>query len=114
MQLARERYPDRFEHIWLGEYAKAFEGAYAGVLAEARREGRFGELKPDPILPFKLFWDVGGAGAKADACAIWVVQFAGPEIRVLDYIEGQGQLLGYYTNETPSSGLWESHLLPVA
>ena len=32
MQLDRERYPDRFEHIWLGEYAKAFEGAdYSGV-----------------------------------------------------------------------------------
>ena len=28
MQLDRERYPDRFEHIWLGDYAKAFEGAY--------------------------------------------------------------------------------------
>ena len=38
-------------------------------------------------------WDIGGAGAKADACAIWMVQFAGHEIRVLDYIEGQGQVL---------------------
>ena len=28
-----------------------------------------------------------------------MVQFAGQEIRVLDYIEGQGQVLGYYTNE---------------
>ena len=38
MQLDRERYPDRFEHIWLGDYAKAFEGAYyAGVLTDARR-----------------------------------------------------------------------------
>ena len=26
------------------------------------------------------------------------MQFAGQEIRVLDYIEGQGQVLGYYTN----------------
>jgi hypothetical protein len=31
--------------------------------------------------------------------AIWVVQWAGQEIRVLDYLEGQGQVLGYYTNE---------------
>jgi len=43
-----------------------------------------------------LFWDIGGAGAKADACAIWVVQWPGQEIRVLDYTEGQGQVLGYY------------------
>jgi phage terminase large subunit len=77
MQLDRQRYPDRFEHIWLGDYAKAFEGAYyAGVLADARREGRIGTVATDPILPIKLFWDIGGAGAKADACAIWVVQFA--------------------------------------
>ena len=56
-----------FEHIWLGDYAKTFEGAYeASVLADARREGRFCELKQDPILPIKLFWDIGGAGAKED------------------------------------------------
>ena len=105
MQLDRQRYPDRFEHIWCGDYAKAFEGAYyASVLADARREGRFCEVKADPILPIKLFWDIGGAGAKADACAIWVCQFAGQEIRVLDYIEGQGQVLGYYTNELHHRG----------
>src|SRR5262245_19528081 len=72
-----ERYPDRYEHIWLGDYAKAFEGAYyAQVLAQARRDGRIGDVTTDPILPIKLFWDIGGAGAKADACAIWAVQFA--------------------------------------
>ena len=93
-------YPDRYHHVWEGDYAKAFEGAYyAGVLADARREGRIGQAIADPILPIKLFWDIGGAGARADACAIWVVKFAGQEIRVLDYIEGQGQVLGYYTNE---------------
>jgi phage terminase large subunit len=31
--------------------------------------------------------------------AIWLVQFVGREIRVLDYIEGVGQPLGYYANE---------------
>ena len=33
-----------------------------------------------------------------------VVQYAGQEIRVLDYIEGQGQVLGYYTNELHHRG----------
>jgi len=106
MQLDRERYPDRFGHIWCGDYAKAFEGAYyASVLAEARREGRIcDELKLDPIVPIKLFWDIGGAGARADACAIWVCQFAGQSINVIDYIEGIGQVLGYYTNELAHRG----------
>jgi phage terminase large subunit len=88
MQLDRERYPDRFAHAWLGDYARAFEGAYyAQVLTQAGQEGRIGTVSADPILTIKLFWDIGGAGAKADACAIWVTQFAGQEIRVLDYIE---------------------------
>jgi phage terminase large subunit len=103
--LDRERYPDRYAHIWEGDYARAFEGAYfAAGLAEARAQGRIGHVAADPLLPFKLFWDIGGAGAKADACAIWVCQFVGQEIRALDYIEGQGQVLAYYTNELRARG----------
>src|SRR6266508_469372 len=49
-----------------------------------------------------LQWQV--TRPKADAMAIWIVQWAGQEIRVLDYIEGQGQVLGYYTNELHHRG----------
>jgi phage terminase large subunit len=56
-------------------------------------------VSADPILPLRLFWDIGGAGAKADAMAIWVVQWAGQEIRLLDYLEGQGQVV------TPTSSV---------
>jgi phage terminase large subunit len=36
-----EVYPDRYQHIWEGDYAKAFEGAYfAQELARCRAEGR--------------------------------------------------------------------------
>jgi phage terminase large subunit len=83
----------------------SIRGAYfASVLAQARQEGRIGKVASDPILPLRLFWDIGGSGAKADAMAIWVVQWAGQEIRVLDYLEGQGQVLGYYTNELRHRG----------
>lgn len=74
------------------------------MLAEARQQGRISKVAADPLLPLRLFWDIGGAGAKADACAIWVCQWVGQEIRVLDYIEGQGQVLGYYTNELHHHG----------
>jgi phage terminase large subunit len=50
----------------------------------------------DPVLPCKAFFDLGGSGARADALAIWIVQFVGREIRVLDYIEGVGQDVAYY------------------
>lgn len=93
-------YPDRYDHIWEGDYAKAFEGAYfAGGLLEARLEKRIGAVAKDPLLPLRAFFDLGGAGAKADAMAIWIVQWVGQEIKVLDYIEGQGQVLAYYVNE---------------
>jgi phage terminase large subunit len=90
-------YPDRYEHIWEGDYARAFEGAYfATVLAKAKAEGRIGKVAADPLLPIRVYVDIGGAGANADAFSMWVVQFVGQEIRVLDYYEAVGQVLAYH------------------
>ena len=100
-----ELYPDRYDHIWEGDYAKAFEGAYFSAgLAEARRQGRIGKVTADPLLPLRAFFDLGGSGATADAMAIWIGQFVGQEIRILDYIEGIGQPLAFYVNELRHKG----------
>lgn len=91
---------DQYEHIWLGEVARAFSGSYfADGLAKAREEGRIGRVAADPLLPIKLFWDLGGAGANADALSIWACQFVGQEIRVLRYLETRGQVLAYVVEE---------------
>jgi phage terminase large subunit len=104
-QLDRKSYPDRYPHIWEGEYAKAFEGAYfASGLGRAREEGRITNVPIDPIMALRAFWDIGGAGAKADAMAIWLVQWVSQQINVVDYIEGVGQTLSYYVNELRSRG----------
>lgn len=98
-------YPDRYEHIWEGGYARALEGAYfARALAVAREERRICRLAADPLLPVRAFFDIGGSGASADAMAIWIAQFVDREIRVLDYIEGSGQVLAYYVNELRGRG----------
>jgi phage terminase large subunit len=98
-------YPERYDHIWEGEYAKAFEGAYfAKGLTEARANGRIGRVSADPLLPLRAFFDIGGSGRTADAMAIWIAQWVGREIRVLDYIEGVGQVLAYYVNELRARG----------
>ncbi len=68
------------------------------------REGRIGKVAADPLLPLRAFFDLGGSGASADAMAIWIVQWVGQEIRVLDYIEGVGQVLAHYTSELRSRG----------
>lgn len=109
-QLDLKLYPERYDHIWEGEYAKAFEGAYfAAGLAKAKADGRIGKVAADPLLSIKAYFDLGGSGASADAMAIWIVQFVGQEIRVLDYIEGVGQVLAYYVNELRSRG-WKEAL----
>jgi len=92
-------YPDRYDHIWEGDYVRAFEGAYfAQMLIEARTQGRIGKVAADPLLPLRAFIDIGGSGAFADAFTIWIVQWAGSEIRVLDYYESVGQVLAFHVS----------------
>ena len=88
------RRPDHYGHIWEGEFVTVVEGAYyAQAIATAKREHRIGNVAADPLMTYRAVWDIGGTGAKADACSIWVVQYIGREIRLLDYYEAQGQPL---------------------
>jgi len=91
--------PDQYGHIWDGDYVTIVEGAYfARDLALAKAQDRIGRVAADPLMTYRAFWDIGGTGAKADACAIWIAQFIGREIRVLDYYEAQGQPIGTHLN----------------
>lgn len=84
--------PDQYAHIWEGDFVTAVEGAYyAKALADAKQEGRIGKVAPDPLMTLRAFIDIGGTGAKADNFVIWIAQFIGKEIRVLDHYEAQGQ-----------------------
>lgn len=86
--------PDQYDHIWEGGYVTVADGAYfAKHLAQARLEGRIGKVSADPLMTIRLFCDIGGTGARADAFSIWAAQFVGQEIRVLDYYEAVGQPL---------------------
>jgi phage terminase large subunit len=104
-RLDLDLYPDRYDHIWEGGYAKAFEGAYfAKGLADAKAQDRIGRVGADPLIQLRAFFDIGGAGGKADAMAIWIAQFVGRAIYMLDYIEGVGQVLAYYVAEMRKRG----------
>lgn len=106
-QLDLKLYPERYEHIWEGAYATAFEGAYfSKLMIDAKREGRIGKVSADPLLPIRAFIDIGGSGATADAFVIWIVQWVGQEIRILDYYESVGQVLAYHVQWLRSRG-WE-------
>lgn len=97
--------PDQYDHIWEGGYATVIEGAYyAKALAEARREGRIGKVSADPLMSYRAIWDIGGTGSKSDATAIWIEQWVGREIRVLNYYEAQGQPLAAHVHWLRSNG----------
>lgn len=89
----RER-PDTYDHVWEGAYVTAIEGAYyAASLTKAKLDGRIGFVPADPLMTLRAFADIGGTGARADAFSLWIAQFIGLEIRVLDYYESVGQPL---------------------
>ncbi len=103
--------PDQYPHIWEGDYATVLAGAYfARSLADARAQGRVGRVAADPLMAHRAFFDIGGTGAKADAVAIWIAQFVGREIRVLDYYEAVGQPLATHVAWMRSKGYEKANI----
>lgn len=109
--------PDQYEHIWEGGYVTVIDGAYfARHIAEARKDGRIGLVGKDPLMKMRVFCDLGGTGARSDAFTMWVAQFVGMHVRVLDYYEAVGQPLSTHlewlrnSGYTPNStGIWLPH-----
>ena len=84
--------PERYEHVWEGKHATTLPGAYwAGDLLAAKMQGRIGRVAADPLMTLRVHCDIGGTGARADAFVMWVDQFVGKEVRVLDHYEAVGQ-----------------------
>jgi phage terminase large subunit len=100
----RER-PEQYEHIWEGGYLSAVVGAYyAAGLTAAKAEGRISVVAADPLLTLRAHCDIGGTGAKADAFTIWIDQFVGQQVRVLDYYEAVGQPMAAHAEWLRSKG----------
>lgn len=86
--------PDTYDWIWEGAYATVVAGAYfAKHLTAAKAAGRISRVAPDPLMRLRAFTDIGGTGKKADSFVLWIAQFIGREVRVLDHYETQGQPL---------------------
>ncbi|MGD9476972.1 PBSX family phage terminase large subunit [Shinella sp. G-2] len=91
--------PEQYAHIWEGAFVSTVEGAYfAAALTRAKEEGRIGRVPADPLMTLRAFVDIGGTGARADSFVIWIAQFIGKEIRVLDHYEAQGQPAAAHLN----------------
>lgn len=93
--------PDSYDNVWEGGYVKVVEGAYfAKELAQAKADGRISFVARDPNLQVRTFWDLG----RRDHTAIWVAQFSGQRINVIDHIEGSGQSPGHYFEDLRQRG----------
>lgn len=100
-----EKRPDQYDHIWEGGFVSVVDGAYyAKSLAQAKAQNRISGVAFDPLLRIRIYCDLGGTGARADAFAMWPAQFIGREIRVRDYYEAQGQQLAEHIAWLHSKG----------
>lgn len=98
-ETAKKKRPDTYGWIWEGEYRSFYDGAYfAEGLRQAKDDGRIGVVPIDRSMTVRTYHDLAGGGDKADFYAIWVCQFVGKEIRVLDHYEAQGQSSSYHIN----------------
>jgi phage terminase large subunit len=95
MELDYRNDPAKAANVWGGDYVTAIEGAYfAKQLIEARAEGRIGIEPADPYQQKRAFWDIG----TRDHTAIWIAQFVGRKVVVIDYYEASGQPLEAHLN----------------
>lgn len=101
----QEKRPESYGHIWEGDFATVTVGAYyARHLVEARAQGRIGRVAADPLMTIRAVWDIGGTGAKADACSIIICQFIGREVRILHSYSAKGQPLAAHIQWLRANG----------
>jgi phage terminase large subunit len=101
---------NRYRQEYLCSFAAGVVGAYYGREMEAAEaEKRIGKVPWEPTLPVHTAWDLG----IGDSTAIWCVQLAGREIRVIDYIENSGVGIDWYVRELDKRP-WKfgEHILP--
>lgn len=102
--------PDRYAHIWLGDYEPAAIGAYyAREMVAALTEKRIGNVPWQPDHVVHTAWDLG----VGDSTAIWFCQRAGQEWHLVDYLENSGVGLDWYARELDRKPYrYGEHILP--
>ena len=110
MRYLKETDPDEFEHVYEGSCLSTLVGAvFAEELRLMDRESRVTMIPYDRERPVDTYWDLG----IGDATAIWFVQGFPFQWRFIDYLEGEGQKLGYYLQQLQAKGyLYGTHHLP--
>jgi phage terminase large subunit len=91
--LRDEMSEDEYAREMETSFEAAIEGSYyARLLSDAETDKRVGRVPYDPGAEVHAAWDLG----IADSTAIWLAQFVGREIRLIDYLENNGVALDWY------------------
>ena len=101
MELLRERDPDAFQTVWLGNCRQNLDGAiYAKELREAQEEGRICKVPYDRTKPVHTFFDLGWS----DNTSILFAQVVGFEFHIIDHISGSQRPLNAYLADLQARG----------
>lgn len=99
-----------FNNVYEGLCVTSVAGAiYAKELAQSELEQRITRVPYDATKPVYTFWDLGFG----DNTAIWFVQAFPFEYRLIDFLQGSGQKLGYYQKQLQDRDyVYGAHYLP--
>jgi hypothetical protein len=89
----KEMGDDKYNQEFECSFNAAVEGSYYGKLInDLEEKGRMCAIDRDDLCRTYVAWDLG----IGDSTAIFVVQVAGQEFRVMDHVENHGQGLDWY------------------
>lgn len=93
-EMTADMSPDEYAREMLCSFDAPIEGSYyAETLNKLQHEGRIGKVAWDLNTPVITAWDLG----IHDMMVVWFYQVCGREVHVIDYLQGYGQPLSYYT-----------------
>ena len=109
----KERDPDAFLNVWEGHCRSSLDGAiYAKELRQAKLDERITAVPYDPTKPVHTFWDLGWNSVTGKT-AITMAQSAGPEYRIIDYLEDAEHTVNWYISELQKKPyVWGTDWLP--
>lgn len=96
MEFDRMTNPEKYMHVWEGGYRLVTEGAYyAEQLAQAIHENRITRVPYDSQYPVVASFDLG----ISDMTSVWFAQIIGFEVRIIDFLESNGQPIDWYAKK---------------
>jgi len=107
---AKAMTPEQYAAEYECSFSAGLLGAYYGQAMEvAETDKRIASVPWEPTLPVHTAWDLG----VGDATAIWFVQLAGRDVRLIDYLENSGVGIDWYVRELGKRPwTWGKHILP--